>query len=127
MISVSATIGEHALVTVPFIANQRFIVLTIKPDLATAVLPKYAFYCAFDIANYCKKITTLGNFSGVDMKQFNNYLFKIPTLQNQIRNIAILDCFVDLISSIELEKSIRRQQYEYYRNKLLTFKELDVA
>jgi type I restriction enzyme S subunit len=34
---------------------------------------------------------------------------------------------MEIDSGLPAEIATRRQQYEYYRNKLLTFKELDVA
>jgi type I restriction enzyme S subunit len=127
IMSVSATIGEHALVTVPFVANQRFIILTIKSEFETKLLPKFAFYCGFDIANYCKKNTTLGNFAGVDMKKFADYEFNIPSVDYQNICIKILDEFVALIESIELEAVLRRKQFEYYSDRLFSFAELDSA
>ena len=124
IISVSATIGEHALVTVPFLANQRFIILTIKSDLKDQLLAKYAFYCGYDISNFCKNNTTLGNFAGVDMKKFGAYKIQIPSLEYQNRCVEMLDAFADLISSVESELDLRRKQYSYYRAKLLNFQEL---
>ncbi|WP_285126615.1 restriction endonuclease subunit S [Propionibacterium freudenreichii] len=38
--------------------------------------------------------------------------------------VKILDTFTDLEAELEAELESRRQQYEYYRDKLLTFKEL---
>ena len=50
-------------------------------------------------------------------------------VQEQI--VGILDRFSDLVESTESglpgEIQTRRQQYEYYRNKLLTFKELKAS
>ena len=55
----------------------------------------------------------------------------VPTLEEQDRIVGVLDIFSELIGEISgglpAEISARRQQYEYYRNKLLTFKELEVA
>ena len=55
----------------------------------------------------------------------------IPPLERQIEIVKILDKFDTLLNDITTglpaEINARRQQYEYYRNKLLTFKELDVA
>ena len=55
----------------------------------------------------------------------------IPTLKRQLEIVEILDKFDSLLNDITTglpgEIKARRQQYEYYRNKLLTFKELDVA
>jgi type I restriction enzyme S subunit len=54
----------------------------------------------------------------------------IPILKRQLEIIEILDRFDSLLNNITTglpaEIKARRQQYEYYRNKLLTFKELGV-
>lgn len=51
----------------------------------------------------------------------------IPPLQEQKRIVAILDRFDalcnDLTSGLPAEIEARKKQYEYYRDKLLTFKE----
>lgn len=52
----------------------------------------------------------------------------IPPLEEQNRIVGILDKFDALVNDISAglpaEIKARRQQYEYYRNKLLTFKEV---
>ena len=56
-------------------------------------------------------------------------LLPIPSLQEQSRIIAILDRFDtlcnDLSSGLPAEIESRQKQYEYYRNKLLSFKEVN--
>lgn len=50
----------------------------------------------------------------------------IPSLREQQRIVSILDRFESLTTSLQsglpAEIAARRQQYEYYRDKLLTFK-----
>lgn len=45
----------------------------------------------------------------------------IPSLQEQHRIVSILDTFEASISNLEAQLKEREKQYEYYRNKLLTF------
>lgn len=45
----------------------------------------------------------------------------VPPLEIQQEIVAKLDTFQALIDSIEQEISLRRQQYEFYRNELLSF------
>ncbi len=56
---------------------------------------------------------------------FDKLLIPIPPIEEQERIVAILDKFDTLVNSISegLPKEIqqRRQQYEYYREQLLTF------
>ena len=55
----------------------------------------------------------------------------IPSLEEQHRIVSILDRFESLTTSLQsglpAEISARRQQYEYYRDKLLTFKRKGAA
>ena len=58
---------------------------------------------------------------------FDKYPVPIPPLEKQQRIVAILDTFDalvnDLSSGLPAEIAARRQQYEHYRDRLLTFKE----
>ena len=58
-----------------------------------------------------------------------DYKIPIPPLSEQERIVSILDKFEALVndSSIGLQAEIeaRRKQFEYYRNKLLTFAEYE--
>ena len=51
----------------------------------------------------------------------------VPPIEEQERIVAILDKFDalvnDLTSGLPAEIKARRQQYEHYRDRLLTFKE----
>jgi type I restriction enzyme S subunit len=52
----------------------------------------------------------------------------VPPLAEQERIVAILDRFdaltADITSGLPAEIAARQKQYEYYRDKLLTFKEV---
>ena len=58
---------------------------------------------------------------------FGEMLIPIPSMEEQERIVSILDRFealtTDLQSGLPAEIEARRQQYEYYRNKLLSFKQ----
>lgn len=45
----------------------------------------------------------------------------VPPLEVQQEIVAKLDAFSDLIQSIEQEINLRRTQYEFYRDELLSF------
>ena len=61
-----------------------------------------------------------------DRQVVMDYQFLIPTLVEQKRIVSILDHFDilcnDLTSGLPAEIEARQKQYEYYRDKLLTFK-----
>jgi type I restriction enzyme S subunit len=63
---------------------------------------------------------------GGTIKRLYNYNLKntkipIPSLSEQQRIVSILDTFEASIQNLEAQLSQREKQYEYYRNKLLTF------
>ena len=67
-----------------------------------------------------------GTVKSVPMKVLTNIRIPIPPLSEQQRIVDILDRFESLTTSLQsglpAEIAARRQQYEYYRDKLLTFK-----
>ena len=49
------------------------------------------------------------------------YEVPLPSLEEQSRIVSLLDTFEASISNLEAQIAAREKQYEYYRNKLLTF------
>ncbi len=64
----------------------------------------------------------------LNQKNLNRIPIPVPTFSEQRRIVTILDRFDslcnDLTSGLPAEIEARQKQYEYYRDKLLTFKEL---
>lgn len=126
ILATTATIGEHALIIADSLANQRFTNLSVCKSLEKKLLVKYVYYYMFLVDEWCKKNVHVSGFASVDMKKFKNLMFPIPPLSEQQRIVDILDRFDSLTTSLQsglpAEIAARRQQYEYYRDKLLTFK-----
>ena len=126
ILATTATIGEHALIIADSLANQQFTNLSIRKSLENELSVKYVYYYFFVIDEWCKANTNVSNFASVDMSKFYNLLIPIPSIAEQQRIVSILDRFDqltnDLTSGLPAEIEKRRQQYEYYRDKLLTFK-----
>ncbi|GAA8795175.1 hypothetical protein oki783_06900 [Helicobacter pylori] len=128
IISTTATIGEHALLIVDSLANQQFTFLSKKANCGIALDMKFFFYQCFLLGEWCKKNTNVSGFASVDMTAFKKYKFPIPPLEIQQEIVKILDQFsaltTDLLAGIPAEIKARKKQYEYYREKLLSFKPL---
>ncbi len=128
IISTTATIGEHALLIVDSLANQRFTFLSKKANCNLALDMKFFFYQCFLLGEWCKNNTNVSGFASVDMTAFKKYKFPIPPLEIQQEIVKILDQFsvltTDLLAGIPAEIKARKKQYEYYREKLLSFKPL---
>lgn len=94
---------------------------------AKRVNPNFLFHnIAHRFSGYVDKKKTGGAIPHVSMKDIQNFSIPVPSLQEQERITTILDRFESLTTSLQsglpAEISARRQQYEYYRDKLLTFK-----
>lgn len=63
--------------------------------------------------------------SNINMGTFENLRLPFPPLEEQARIVAILDQFDTITTSIReglpREIALRQQQYEYYRDLLLSF------
>ncbi|UOR24537.1 restriction endonuclease subunit S [Helicobacter pylori] len=119
IISTTATIGEHALLIVDSLANQRFTFLSKKANCDIALDMKFFFYQCFLLGEWCKKNTNVSGFASVDMTAFKKYKFPIPPLEIQQEIVKILDAFTEL----NTELKARKKQYQYYQNMLLDFKD----
>ena len=124
IIATSATIGEHALITIPFLANQRFTVLSLKPEYIDKFNIYFLYHYCFTLDDWCQKNTTMSSFASVDMNGFRKFLIPIPPLPVQTEIVKILDALTALTSELTSELTLRRKQYEYYREKLLSEEEL---
>jgi len=90
------------------------------------VLPKYFFYyMKATFLNYIEKNSFHSSVTSVRRPMLNNYLVPVPPLEEQERIVSILDRFDKLCNDISeglpAEIEARQKQYEYYRDKLLSF------
>ena len=123
IVATSATIGEHALINVDFLCNQRFTVLILKDEFKNLLSPKFIYYYSFILDRWCLSNTTQSSFASVDMKRFKKFEFPVPPLEIQEAIVEILDKFTNLEAELEAELEARTLQYEYYRDSL--FEALD--
>lgn len=123
IMATSATIGEHALITVPHLSNQRFTSLALKPEYADAFDMKFVFYYCFLLDAWCRANTTTSSFASVDMAGFKKFRFPLVPLEVQLEIVRILDSFTDLHTKLEAELkaelAARGSQYAHYRQVIL--------
>ncbi len=68
-----------------------------------------------------KKVVFGVKVSGINPKHLAQIKIYLPSLEEQSRIVSILDGFEASIKNLEAQLEAREKQYEYYRNKLLTF------
>ena len=117
----TASVGKTALVkTLPQEA-------TINPQLVLLkrikCIPDYLAYILQNdyFQQSVKQLTGQGSVPNVPQSSLAKILIPIPPLSVQRKLVEILDKFTELEAELEAELDCRKRQYEYYRNKLLTF------
>ena len=122
-----ATAGKSAITSIPVTTNQACCNLELE---LTKCLPRYLFHWL--MANY-QEIKSLGQGtqSNINADIVKNLVLPVPLISEQRKIVKILDQFYELNTDtsfgLPAEINARRKQYEYYRDKLLTFKELESA
>ena len=99
--------------------NGDVIVIRAKEVL----LPEFMFYClaseSFFI--YYNQALKDGKMPRGEKNRVLSYIIPFIRKEEQQRIVSILDTFEASIQNLEAQLSQREKQYEYYRNKLLTF------
>lgn len=117
-----ATAAKVAINKIPLCTNQACCNLEIDEKQA---LVRYVYQWI------CKQYEVLkamgeGSQHNINAKKVKDFEIPIPSLEEQNRIVSILDRFESLTTSLQsgfpAEIAARRQQYEHYRDKLLTFK-----
>ncbi len=106
--------------------NGKFVdsgnILCIVKNKQTTNL-KYIFYFILDNIKLIEQNFRGSGIKHPNMSQILDISIPLPPLQVQEEIVRILDTFTGLIDNLNEELVLRKKQYEYYRNKLLTFKE----
>ena len=119
-----ATAGRCAINKIPLTTNQHCLNLEVDPEMA---LYRYVYYCicAKQEELLAKKEGARGDLNSTRILSLQ---IDLPSIEKQKRIVSILDRFDaicnDLTSGLPAEIEARQEQYEYYRDKLLTFKEV---
>lgn len=112
-----ATAGRCAINKIRTTTNQHCLNLEIDSKKA---LYKYVFYSMCN--NYLELISKKQGARGdLNSTIILGIKLPIPSLSEQSRIVSILDTFEASIQNLEAQLKQREKQYEYYRNKLLTF------
>lgn len=81
-----------------------------------------SYYLRTDIYHkQIKKYVSSGKICSISSDGIGKSIIPLPSLKTQQQIVEKLDAFEQLIQSLETEIKLRKQQYEYYREKLLTF------
>ncbi|MBQ6472479.1 MAG: restriction endonuclease subunit S [Victivallales bacterium] len=117
---VGANCGFCYTVAGEYDVSDNTLILRVKDSINCS----YIYYLLYN--ERLNKYAKGGGQPLITASQLKNLQIPLPPLPEQERIVAILDRFDalvnDLSSGLPAELNARRQQYEYYRDKLLTFK-----
>lgn len=99
----------------------------IKSSAIKMLRPQKTFNGSFRYVYYAMKCI---KYEAVDhsrhwISKYSQFEIPIPHPDIQEEIVRILDNFTNLAAELQAELQARQEQYEYYRNKLLTFNELN--
>lgn len=119
------TRGKVAITKIELCTNQSLCGIIVNDKVNS----KYLYYYLESQYATLRSISSGdGNRGGLNLSMIGNFTIPLPSLEEQQRIVDILDKFDtycnDLTQGLPAEIELRKQQYEYYRDKLLYFKEL---
>ena len=121
-VSARGTIGYHTIRPAYYTPIVRLITLIPNKQLTV----DYLNY-VLDIVNIVDNCKGTGSIPQLTVPNIKSVIIPVPPLPEQERIVGILDKFETLVNDLEYgipaEIKLRQQQYEYYRNKLLNFKQ----
>lgn len=94
----------------------------IRPDSSQVLTNFVAHILSADkFQKYIEQNQVLGNYPSIPDGAIRDYKVPVPPMEVQLEIVRILDAMTSLQAELQAELQARRKQYEYYRNKLLSF------
>ena len=112
------------------VASTGFCILRAKPAV---ILPGYLFHLlnSASFQSFVSEKQEGASYPSIADSVVKSFKFKLPGLEEQLkvsdRLNKLLQLSIDPECGIYTEISLRRQQFEYYLDKLLTFKQFEVV
>ena len=79
------------------------------------------YYLNHNLKQYIDKNSKKGSVPYITMPMLENLQIPLPPLAVQAEIVRILDTFTELTAELTAELTLRKKQYAYYREQLLTF------
>lgn len=133
ILSCSGTVGKTSIIKendIKGIINQALLILRVKQDLINVRYLEHFLNSSLGMKKILSNTNGSAQVNICKREDFEKILIPLPSMNEQNKVVNILDQFDSLCNDISKglpsEIEARQKQYEYYRDKLLTFKELKV-
>lgn len=121
---VGANAGWVGYMTRKFYLNDKCFSVIPKGTNFNQISPKFLYYYLKQNEQILISLQSEGGVPTINTQKVGSIDLPIPPLEIQNRIVEVLDKMTELETELEAELEARKQQYEYYRNKLLTFNEV---
>ena len=121
---VGANAGWVGYMTEKFYLNDKCFSVIPSEKNFNKINTKYLYYYLKQNELLLTSLQSEGGVPTINTQKISSIYFPLPPLEVQTRIVEILDKITSLEAELEAELEARKQQYEYYRNKLLSFNEL---
>lgn len=112
ILSISATIGEFALIKCNFICNQRFVCLSLKSNSFDIM---YCYYYMNNISKWCKNNVHNNTFAAINIDELKKLSILFPSLEEQQK---IAD-FLSSVDELIIQEKIKLDKLLEYKKGLL--------
>ena len=83
---------------------------------------KFLYYIIKNNVNHFREAASgMGSLPQISLSVTEDFVIPVPPLEVQAEIVRILDKFTELEAELDAELEARKKQYEYYRDKLLTY------
>lgn len=83
------------------------------------VVPRYVYHCL--LREHLERLNTAGGVPSLTQTVLNRVKIPVPPLEVQREIVRVLDNFTELTEELTEELTARKQQYDYYSNRILEF------
>ena len=117
---VGANAGLVSFIDKRFYLNDKCFSVIPSDDTHT----KFLYYVLSARENEIKAMQSEGGVPTINTQKVGSIKIPVPPLPVQEEIVRVLDTFTELQAELQAELQKRLQQYEYYRDKLLSFSDL---
>lgn len=120
MVINTGSIGEVVWSSINFWSSDGTFVIETNEEIED----KFLYYYLKTQESFLKNQKREGGVPTIDRAVVENLKIPIPPLEVQQEIVSILDKFIELTAELTAELEARKKQYEYYREKLLSFNDV---
>ena len=121
IINVGASAGTVGFCDIDFWSSDGCFCM----EKSTCCIDKFLYYFLMTIENTIKSRVRHAGIPTLDAQVIDKIKVPVPPLEVQREIVHILDSFTSLTEELEKELAARQKQYRFYRDALLTFKNID--